>query len=175
MLQIRERDLTARDLFSISEATVQRARSTDVRVLVNDRADIAQCAGAGVHLTTRSLDAEVVRRAFGPEMIIGASTHNVEEVMDAEDGGADFVVFGPVFETASKLRYGPPVGVAALRTASRRAGIPVLALGGITLLNVRQALEAGAAGIAAISLFAGAVDLEAVVRIIKGSGVLSSQ
>jgi thiamine-phosphate pyrophosphorylase len=175
MLQIRERDLTARELCSISEATVQSARSTDARVLVNDRADIAQCVGAGVHLTTRSLNAEVVRRAFGPEMIIGASTHNVEEVTEAEDGGADFVVFGPVFETASKQKYGSPVGVAALRTASRRAGIPVLALGGITLLNFHQALEAGAAGIAAISLFAGAVDLRAVVQIIKASGGLSLQ
>jgi thiamine-phosphate pyrophosphorylase len=167
LLQIRERDLPARDILSISEAAVQKARRTGAQILVNDRADVAKCAGAGVHLTTRSLPAETVRRVFGLEMIIGASTHNLEEAMAAENGGADFVVFGPVFETASKRKYGPPLGVEALRAASQCVGIPVLALGGITLANFHETLEAGAAGIAAISLFARSADLEAVVQSIK--------
>ena len=174
ILQIRERDLSARDTLSIAEAAVQSAKRTGAHILVNDRADVAQCAGAGVHLTTRSLTADVVRRSFGPDIIIGASTHNLEEAMTAESSGADFVVFGPVFETASKQRYGPPVGVAALRMVTRRLRIPVLALGGLTLANFPEALDAGAAGIAAISLFASASDLETVVRSIKGIGRLSS-
>ena len=173
LLQIRERDASARDILSISEAAVQMDRKTGARVLVNDRADVANCAGAGVHLTTRSLNAETVRRLFGLEMLIGASTHSLQEVIAAENGGADFVVFGPVFETASKREYGPPVGVEALRAASRCVSIPVLALGGITLTNFHETLEAGAAGIAAISLFARSRDLEAVVQSIKRFSALS--
>ena len=174
LLQIRERDLSVRDTLSIAEAAVQFAKGTGAHILVNDRADVARCAGAGVHLTTRSLTANVVRRSFGPDIIIGASTHNLEEAMAAESSGADFVVFGPVFETTSKQDYGPPVGVGELRMVARRLRIPVLALGGITLANFPDALDAGAAGIAAISLFASASDLETVVRSIKGIGGLSS-
>ena len=167
MIQVRERDLPARDVLFIAEAAAQISRGTDARVLVNDRADIANCVGAGVHLTTRSLTADVVRRVFGPEMPIGVSTHNLEEATAAESGGADFVVFGPVFVTASKRGYGAPVGVEALHVVANRLRIPVLALGGITLSNYRQALDAGAAGVAAISLFAQADNLEDVVRTIK--------
>ncbi len=175
MLQIRERDLPARDILSISEAAVRIARKTGGRVMVNDRADVARCAGCGVHLTTRSLAIEAVKRVFGPEMIIGASTHNLEEAVAAENGGADFVVFGPVFETSSKRSYGPPVGLASLRAVARSVRIPVVALGGITLANFHETLEAGAAGIAAISLFARAVDMEGVVQTIKSFGNLSSK
>jgi thiamine-phosphate pyrophosphorylase len=167
MVQVRERDLPAREILSISEAAVQIARTTGARVLVNDRADIATCVGAGVHLTTRSVTANVVRHAFGKEMLVGASTHNLEEAVTAESGGADFVVFGPVFETASKREYGPPAGIEALRAIAKRLSIPVLALGGITLANAPLALDAGAAGIAAISLFAKSDDLEAAVRTVK--------
>jgi thiamine-phosphate pyrophosphorylase len=167
MVQIRELDLPAREILSISEAAVQKARITGARVLVNDRADIAKCVRAGVHLTTRSLTADVIRRAFGQEMLVGASTHNLEEALTAESDGGDFAVFGPVFETASKREYGPPAGIEALRAIARRLSIPVLALGGITLANARLALDAGAAGIAAISLFAKADDLEVVVRTVK--------
>ena len=167
MVQIRERDLPAREILSISEAAVQIARTTDASVLVNDRADIAKCVGAGVHLTTRSLTADVVRHAFGQEMLVAASTHNLEAAVAAESGGADFAVFGPVFETASKRQYGPPAGIEALRAIANRLTIPVLALGGITLANFRLALNAGAAGIAGISLFAQADDLEVVVRTVK--------
>lgn len=173
LLQIREPDLSARDILSVSEAAVQKAQKTGAQVLVNDRADVAKCAGAGVHLTTRSLPTQTVRRVFGLELIIGASTHNLEEAMAAENGGADFVVFGPVFETASKRAYGPPVGVEALSAASRCLRIPVLALGGITPANFHETLEAGAAGIAAISMFARTGDLEAVVQNIKRFSGLS--
>jgi thiamine-phosphate pyrophosphorylase len=167
MIQIRERDLTARELFSVAAAAVESARASGARVLVNDRADVARCAGAGVHLTTHSLEAGVVRQAFGGEMLVGASTHSLEEALAAESGGADFVVFGPVFETKSKLAYGPPVGLDALGEVAKRLKIPVLALGGIKLLNFRQALDRGAAGIAGISLFSEAADLKEVVRAIK--------
>jgi thiamine-phosphate pyrophosphorylase len=99
------------------------------------------------------LSAEVVRRDFGPDILIGVSTHNEAEAEAAKRGGADFIVFGPIFETASKAQYGEPVGIEALREVSARSHIPVIALGGIKQSNFREALDAGAAGVAGISMF----------------------
>ena len=171
MVQIRERDLPARDTFFITEATAKSSRGTRAHVLVNDRVDIAESAGAGVHLTTRSLTVEVVRAVFGPHLLIGVSTHTFEEASAAERGGADFAVFGPVFETPSKREYGSPVGIEALRQVTTSLTIPVLALGGIDLTNFRDALKAGAAGVAGISMFAEAKDLGDIVAAIKDYGV----
>lgn len=167
MVQIRERDLSARDLLSVTDAARSIANVPDSLIFVNDRSDVAACAGAGVHLTTRSMAPDAVRRAFGPSMLIGVSTHSLEEAEAAEQKGAHFVVFGPVFETESKKIYGPPVGLTALGEVVARVKIPVLAIGGINLYNFREALGRGAAGIAGISLFAKAEDLKSVVRAIK--------
>lgn len=153
MVQIRERDLTGRNLYLLAQAVADRLRGRQVALTINDRVDIAACAGAGVHLTTRSLSAEVVRRDFGPDILIGVSTHNEAEAEAAKRGGADFIVFGPIFETASKAQYGEPVGIEALREVSARSHIPVIALGGIKQSNFREALDAGAAGVAGISMF----------------------
>jgi thiamine-phosphate pyrophosphorylase len=140
MVQIRERDLSARDVFSLAETLAKSTRGTQTLFLVNDRADIAACAGVGVHLTTRSLSAGVVRKAFGSDLLIGVSTHTIGEAQSAEHDGADFVVFGPIFETASKKDYGEPVGLEALSRAARSLRIPVLALGGINASNFAEAL-----------------------------------
>jgi thiamine-phosphate pyrophosphorylase len=170
MIQVRERDLSARELAGLVEPLVGLARRYNARVLVNDRADVAASSGAGVHLTTRSMAAQIVRETFGPDMLIGVSTHSMEEAEAAEGGGADFIVFGPVFETASKKIYGPPVGPGLLEEVAGRLRIPVLALGGINMTNFRLPLERGAAGVAAISLFAEAEDLKAVVDRLKNAG-----
>jgi thiamine-phosphate pyrophosphorylase len=142
----------------------------DAKILINDRADVAASSAAGVHLTTRSMPVEVVRAAFGSQILIGASTHTIDEVEAAEAGGADFVVFGPVFETPSKREYGAPVGLDALQLVATRSGIPVLALGGVSLSNYKHALDAGAAGVAGISMFIEAMDLAALVAEIKAYG-----
>ena len=103
LIQLRETNLSARVLFELAQQSAEITRGSATRLLVNDRADIARGAGAdGVHLTTRSLEARIVRRTFGEEFLIGVSTHSIEEARDAREGGADFAVFGPVFETASK-------------------------------------------------------------------------
>ncbi len=170
LIQVRERDLCARDQFAVASKAVKTAEGFGARVLVNDRADLALAAGAGVHLTTRSIGPAVVRKAFGSRLLVGASTHSLAEAERAEREGADFVVFGPVFETESKLAYGPPVGTRALSETVSKLSIPVLALGGIKLSNFQQAIDAGAAGIAAISLFTSADDLEKTVRAIKTAG-----
>ena len=168
MVQIRERDLSARDVLIVTEALTAAAHRNDAGLLVNDRVDIAAVSGSGVHLTTRSLPIEVVRREFLPTMLVGVSTHTLEEASAAQQGGADFVVFGPVFETSSKRDYGRPVGVEALRQVTNHLTIPVLALGGIQPSNFREALDAGAAGVAGISMFIEAQDLSSLVATIKG-------
>jgi thiamine-phosphate pyrophosphorylase len=157
LLQIREKSLPARVLYELATRAAEITRGSKTRLLVNDRADIARAAGAdGVHLTSQSLPAGVVRRTFGSEFLIGVSTHSLDEARAARDGGADFVVFGPVFETESKRGFGAPQGLDKLRqVADELRGFPVLAIGGISLENAGACFDAGASGVAAISLFGG--------------------
>jgi len=155
LFQIREKTLSARALYEVVVRAVSVTRDSKTRLIVNDRVDVARAAGAdGVQLTARSLPASIVRRVCGSEFLIGASTHSREEAQAARDGGADFVVFGPVFETESKRAFGPPQGLEKLRDVARALGeFPVLAIGGITLENIPACLSAGARGFAGISLF----------------------
>ena len=150
--------MTGRVLFELAAAAARDARGSATRVLVNDRADVARASGCdGVHLTTRSLEASAVRRAFGEEFLIGISAHTLREARAARAGGADFAVFGPVFETPSKAAYGPPVGLEKLSEAAHALKpFPLLALGGITRETAALALEQGASGIAGIRLFSDA-------------------
>jgi len=168
LLQIRERDLSSRQLFSLTSRIADIARAHNTQVVVNDRADIAAaCANVGVHLTTRSMPVAVIRKTFGDNILIGASTHSMAEAKEAADGGANFIVFGPVFATESKQIYGEPVGLEALQKVTGQLSIPVLALGGIKLSNFKDTLSAGASGIAAISLFTDNSDLQAIVQTVK--------
>jgi thiamine-phosphate pyrophosphorylase len=171
MIQIREPDLSARDLTWLAERAVLAAGSSPTRILINDRVDVAAGAGAGVHLTTRSLTPDVVRRVCGPAPLIGASTHSLAEAVTAEQLGADFVVFGPVFDTPSKRQFGPPVGLKALQTVASRLAIPVLALGGVKLPQCREVFAHGAAGVAGISLFTESEDLATTVDDIRSAGL----
>lgn len=166
LVQLREKRLTARVLSELAARAARLTRGTGTRLLVNDRADVARAALCdGVHLTTRSLDARTVRRAFGPDFIIGVSAHTLAEARAARDGGADFALFGPIFDTPSKRPYGPPLGLETLRAATRALSpFPLVALGGVTRERARSCLDAGARGVAAIRLFADAQDLAAVVR-----------
>lgn len=137
------------------------------RVLVNDRFDVALAAGAaGVHVTSQSISTSEVRRICGDEFIIGVSTHSLDEVLVARDEGADFVVFGPVFDTASKRSYGPAQGLAALAKVCE-VGLPVIALGGVALENVEACFRAGASGVAGIGMFSDLEKLEDTVAEVR--------
>ncbi len=170
LIQIREKQLTARSCFQLTEAVVSIARGSGTSVLVNDRADIAAGAGAdGVHLTTSSLAADVIRKTFGAKFLIGVSTHSLSEARDAQRRGADFAVFGPIFSTPSKAQYGSAIGLHALAAAAAElAPFPLLALGGISVEKSNECLEAGARGIAGISLFGAPASLAHTVRTING-------
>ena len=169
LLQIREKALPARVLYELTTRAGEITCGSKTRLLVNDRSDIARAAGAdGVHLTTHSLPADVVRRIYGPEFLIGVSTHSLEAARDAAKAGADFVVFGPVFETESKRVYGAPQGLEKLREVTTELReFSVVAIGGITLDNVERCFAAGASGVAAIRLLSDVASMELTVEKIR--------
>jgi thiamine-phosphate pyrophosphorylase len=157
-VQLREKDLPARELESLAQEAIQVIRDSrsKTRLLINSRTDIALAAQAdGVHLTSNDISPFDVRKiwheAQGPhEPIIGVSSHNEAEVIEAERAAADFVVFGPVFEKRAEKLSG--TGIDQLRKVCRHK-VPVIALGGVTLENARSSIEAGASGVAGIRLF----------------------
>lgn len=165
-VQIREKDLPARRMLGVAEAAVERARQQgQTRVTVNDRLDVALAANAhGVHLGTRSMPVDLVRKLATADFKIGVSCHSLAEAQAAEAGGADYLLLGPIFATPSKLRYGPPLGLATLREVTARVRIPVFALGGVTADRVAACRESGAAGIAGIRIFQDCESVEQVVR-----------
>lgn len=151
-VQIREKQLASAALFELCCHARRSTAGSATRLLLNRRFDIALAAGLhGVHLPADGLPVAAVRRAAPPGFLIACSCHSPAELAAA--AGADFCVFGPVFPTPSKLSYGPPLGLEALRQACRASPVPVVALGGIAESQVPSCLQAGAAGIAAIRLF----------------------
>lgn len=157
-IQIREKDLEARDLVDLARFAVEESRSTGSRVLINDRLDVAVAANAGgVHLGEKSLPLETVvewRRSVGRvDFLIGVSCHSLESARAAERGGADYIFFGPVYATPSKAAFGAPQGLDRLREVCASVEIPVLAIGGVNRGNAEECLESGASGIAGIRMF----------------------
>jgi len=148
IFQIREKSLTAEQLFDLTSSAVDAANG-QVLIFLNDRVDIALAAGAaGVHLPSCGLPVDWVRRHVGSGLLIGVSTHSMEEAVSARDSGADYAAFGPVFESPGK---GNGVGMMELASVCAAAApMPVLALGGIEEKQANEAIRSGAAGFAAI-------------------------
>lgn len=151
-IQIREKDLDARSLARLVEEALRRCGAA--RIIVNSRADVAlACGAAGLHLPAGSPPPSRWRILCPPGFLIGVSCHSVDEVLEAERAGADYALLAPIFSPLSKHDPRPPLGLDELRRACSAARIPVLALGGVTAARVPLCLEAGAAGIAGITLF----------------------
>jgi thiamine-phosphate pyrophosphorylase len=184
-IQIREKDISGKECSSLTREALQlvansasaaassTGKAARPRIFVNDRLDVALAAQAGgVHLGEKSLPPEEARRLVDllrreKNFLIGVSCHSLEAAQAAEQGGADYLFFGPLFVTPSKAAYGAPQGLAPLTEVCRAVALPVLAIGGITLENAAACFSAGASGIAAIRLFQDAPDMTAVVEALK--------
>ncbi len=156
--QWREKDLAPAENRVFLEQLTSLVKTKRCRVFVNDRVDLALALGLDVHLAESSIPTSEARRILPPETLIGRSTHSPDGARRAELEGADFVTFGPVYDTPSKRPFGPPQGTDRLRQACGAVSIPVLALGGVTAANTAECLAAGAQGVALIGAVWGAPD-----------------
>jgi thiamine-phosphate pyrophosphorylase len=169
-VQLRERDLPVRELLVLAQEVRAVTAPRSVPLIVNDRVDLAIALDLdGVHLRANSLPVPVARRLVGASRFVGISTHSVEEVRQANRDGADYVVFGPVFDTPSKRSFGPPLGLEALAEACRQSAIPVFAIGGVTGARVRDVRRAGAHGVAVIGAILDRADVAAATREVLAS------
>jgi thiamine-phosphate pyrophosphorylase len=151
-VQVREKDLSASDLAVLCRRLREPTRARGTLLIVNDRADVALAVGAdAVQRTYTSLSVRDLRAVVDKRLSICASVHSREDALAAEADGADWIVFGPVYDTASKRQYGPPQGLAKLEAVTAAVRIPVIAIGGITPERVAEVRAAGAHGVAAIS------------------------
>ena len=167
IVQLREKQKEAREFFIEAQAALQVARARGVRLIINDRVDLALALGAdGVHLGQEDLPPEAARGILGPGAVIGFSTHNLEQALAAARLPIDYLALGPIFPTASKENPDPPVGLDGLRRVRRAVPrLPLVAIGGITLENAGEVLAAGADGLAVIgSLLAEPERIEATTK-----------
>lgn len=176
LLQIREKDLSGGALLALTRDIVaalgpsKPGSRAGCSVVVNDRLDVALAGrAAGVHLPAVGLPTTAVRKAAGKKILIGRSTHSAAEARQAQKDGADYVIFGPVFETPGKAAYGPPAGTEALRRVLESVTVPVWAIGGITPETAVLLKGIRIAGVAAIRWIAGASDPAEAVRLLRAA------
>ena len=152
-VQLREKQLAPVEFYDQAREAVAVAKQRGVRLIVNDRIDLAQAVGAhGVHLGQDDLPPEAARRLLGPDAVIGYSTHNVEQALAAARLPISYLAVGPIFQTTSKTDTSPVLGLDGLRAVRRAIGpLPLVAIGGITHANARSVIDAGADSVAVIS------------------------
>ena len=164
-IQLRERDLSARELVPLAREIQAMTASRRSQLLINDRIDVALALeGVGVHLRSTSLSVSITRQMLGAQRLLGMSVHSVEEGLSAQSQGADYIVLGPIYETPSKQMFGPPLGIQTLEKACRLIHIPILGIGGVSAARAREMRHAGAFGAAVITAILGAADVESATR-----------
>jgi len=158
-IQLREKDLGGSELFALADRAHKLCDRYGALLLINDRIDVALgIDAAGVQLGKASLPIGAARSLLGPQKLIGASVHSLEEAHRAENSGADFLLFGPVYFTPSKAAFGAPQGLAALKKIVENSAVPVYAIGGIKPENISEVRTVGVRGIAVISALVSADD-----------------
>ncbi len=164
-IQLRERDFSSGELVALAREVQAVTASPGSQLLINDRIDVALALeGVGVHLRSNSLSVPVARRLLGTGRLLGVSVHGVEEAMQAESQGADYIVLGPIYETPSKQMFGPPLGIHTLEKACSLIRIPIIGIGGVTAARAREMRRAGAFGAAVITAILGVDDIESATR-----------
>ena len=164
-IQLRERDLSARELVTLAREVQAVTASRTSQLLINDRIDVALALeGVGVHLRSNSLPVSVARQLLGGQRLLGISVHTVEEGLSAQSQGADYIVLGPIYETPTKQMFGPPLGIHTLEKACRLVRIPIIGIGGVTAVRAREMRHAGAFGVAVVTAVLGAADVESATR-----------
>ena len=164
-IQLRERDLSAKELVTLAREVQAVMASRRSQLLINDRIDVALALeGVGVHLRNNSLPVSVARQLLGAQRLLGISVHAVEEAVQVESQGVDYIVLGPIYETPTKQMFGPPLGLQTLEKACRLVRIPIIGIGGVTAARVREMRCAGAFGVAVITAVLGAVNVESAAR-----------
>jgi thiamine-phosphate pyrophosphorylase len=152
LIQVRDKHAAPRAVFEASKGLVARLSPKGVRVIVNDRPDIAATIGAGgVHVGQDDLPVEAARACCGGGLWVGVSTHNLEQVQQATTTSADYIAVGPIFATATKENPDPVVGLDLIRAARRLTRKPLVAIGGITVQSAEAVYRAGADSIAVVS------------------------
>jgi thiamine-phosphate pyrophosphorylase len=167
LIQLREKTASPRDFFEAARASVAIARSRGAKIVINDRVDFALMADAdGVHLGQDDLPPEKAREILGPRAIIGCSTHNLEQAVEAITHGVDYIAIGPVYPTTTKADPDPTVGPEGIHQVRKAIGnTPLVAIGGINSTNLLSVLEAGADSAAVIGqLFTGENGISANFR-----------
>ncbi|MCI0468444.1 MAG: thiamine phosphate synthase [Nitrospirae bacterium] len=164
-VQLRDKELSTRELLALAYKMRGLTTQYNAKLFINDRLDIAMNVDAdGVHLGQASMPVHAIKKVVGEKLMIAVSTHNLREAEIAQKEGADFITFGPVYRTPSKLKYGEPLGLDKLTDVCSKAKIPVFAIGGVKADNARDVLDAGAYGIALISGILGAVDIRSAAE-----------
>ncbi len=164
-VQLREKDLATNSLLSLARELRLITKEHDAKLLINDRADIALAVDAdGVQLPASSFAVEDARQLLGNEKLIGVSTHSAAEARSAANAGADFILFGPVYDTPEKRRYGKPQGIGTLRSVDATILTPVIAIGGIDESNLHEVRDTGVAGVAVIRAIMAAPNPEEAAR-----------
>lgn len=169
IIQLRDKGRSCTDLVAIGREIAAITRKAGAVFIVNDRLDVAMASGAdGVHLGLDDIRVSTARQLAPPGFVIGVSVGTVEEAMEAEREGADYVALSPTFPTASKDNAGPGHGLDRLREIRRAVSLPVVAIGGINRQNVQEVIAAGADGIAVISAVVASPDITGAARELKG-------
>ncbi len=163
-IQLREKNMPAGEMLGFAKSAGSENKKNRSKLIINDRLDIAILSGAaGVHSTSNGIENRYIRK-FAPGMLSGKSVHSLNEAVNAENDGYDYILFGPIYRTPSKVKYGKPQGLKKLKQVCNSVKIPVFAVGGINPKRIRKCINAGAYGVAAIREFADTKNIRKAVK-----------
>ncbi len=165
VVQLREKELSRREFLDLAKTFREHTARAGMTLIINDHVDVCRAVAAdGVHLGQDDFPVREARKLLGPQTVIGVSSHNLVQALQAVEDGADYINVGPIFATATKEHTGPPVGLELLRQVQAQVAIPLTVMGGISLDNVDELIAAGARRIAVVSAVVGAENITDTVR-----------